>query len=157
MQGKRVAESRVVLTQAMGPTEANILGNVHGGLIMKLCDEAGGMAAIKHCRQPAVTVTVDSMSFLSPVHIGNLMTVEAEVTWTGTTSIETRVVVSAEDLLTGKVTHTNTAFFVYVALGENGRPTPVPPLICETEDEIRRCREAEERRSKRLQRAQKDI
>jgi len=157
MQGKRVAESRVVLTQAMGPTEANILGNVHGGLIMKLCDEAGGMAAIKHCRQPAVTVTVDSMSFLSPVHIGNLMTVEAEVTWTGTTSIETRVVVSAEDLLTGKVTHTNTAFFVYVALGENGRPTPVPPLICETEDEIRRCREAEERRSKRLQRAKKDI
>jgi len=157
MQGKRVAESRVVLTQAMGPTEANILGNVHGGLIMKLCDEAGGMAAIKHCRQPAVTVTVDSMSFLSPVHIGNLMTVEAEVTWTGTTSIETRVVVSAEDLLTGKVTHTNTAFFVYVALGENGRPIPVPPLICETEDEIRRCREAEERRSKRLQRAKKDI
>lgn len=155
MSGKRVAESRVALTQAMGPTEANVLGNVHGGIIMKLCDEAGGMAAIKHARLPVVTVTVDSMSFLSPVHIGNLMTVTAEVTWTGTTSIETRVVVLAEDLLTGKVTHTNTAFFVYVALDENGRPTPVPPLICESEDEIRRCREAEERRARRLQRTQK--
>ncbi|MBE2224938.1 MAG: acyl-CoA thioesterase [Anaerolineae bacterium] len=157
MEGKRVAESRVVLTQAMGPTEANVLGNVHGGIIMKLCDEAGGMAAIKHARRPAVTVTVDSMSFLSPVHIGNLVTVAAEVTWTGHTSIETRVVVTAENLLTGKVTHTNTAFFVYVALDKKGRPTPVPPLICETEDEIRRCREAEERRLKRLQRDHKDI
>lgn len=157
MQGKRVEESRVILTQSMGPTEANVLGNVHGGIIMKLCDEAGGMAAIKHARLPVVTVTVDSMSFLSPVHIGNLMTVTAEVTWTGTTSIETRVVVAAENLLTGEVTHTNTAYFVYVALGENGRPTPVPPLICETEEEKRRCREAEERRAKRLQRAQKDI
>lgn len=157
MQGKRVAESRVVLTQSMGPTEANILGNVHGGIIMKLCDEAGGMAAIKHARMPVVTVTVDSMSFLSPIHIGNLMTVTAEVTWTGTTSIETRVVVSAEDLLTGKVTHTNTAFFVYVALDANGRPTPVPPLLCESEEERRRCKQAEERRLERLKRAQKGV
>jgi acyl-CoA hydrolase len=157
MQGKRVAESRVILTQAMGPTDANVLGNVHGGIIMKLCDEAGGMAAIKHTRMPVVTVTVDSMTFHSPVHIGNLMTVTAEVTWTGTTSIETRVVVSAENLLTGEVTHTNTAFFVYVALDENGRPTRVPPLICESEEEKRRCREGEERRVKRLQRAHKDI
>ena len=98
-----------------------------------------------------------SVSTLSPVHIGNLVTVAAEVTWTGHTSIETRVVVSAENILTGKVTHTNTAFFVYVALDENGRPTAVPPLICGTEDGIRRCREAEERRTKRLHRSHKDI
>lgn len=157
MEGKPVRESRVTLTQVMGPTDANGLGNVHGGIIMKLCDEAGGMTAIKHARRPVVTVTVDSMSFLSPVNIGNLVTVAAEVTWTGHTSIETRVMVSAENLLTGKVTHTNTAFFVYVALDENGRPTPVPPLICETEEEKRRCQQGEERRLQRLQRVHKGI
>ena len=146
MEGRAVRESRAILTQVMGVTQANTLGNVHGGLIMKLCDEAGGMAAMKHARHPAVTVTVDSMSFLSPVHIGNLVTVTAEVTWVGRTSIETRVVVTAENVLTGQVTHTNTAYFVYVALGEDGRPTQVPPLICETEEEQARCRLGEERR-----------
>ena len=151
MEGRAVRESRVTLTQVMGVTQANTLGNVHGGLIMKLCDEAGGMAAMKHAHHPAVTVTVDSMSFLSPVHIGNLVTVTAEVTWVGRTSIETRVVVTAENVLAGQVTHTNTAYFVYVALGEDGRPTQVPPLICETEEEQARCRLAEERRQARLQ------
>ncbi|MBK6327950.1 MAG: acyl-CoA thioesterase [Chloroflexi bacterium] len=151
MEGRAVRESRAILTQVMGVTQANTLGNVHGGLIMKLCDEAGGMAAMKHARHPAVTVTVDSMSFLSPVHIGNLVTVTAEVTWVGRTSIETRVVVTAENVLTGQVTHTNTAYFVYVALGEDGRPTQVPPLICETEEEQARCRLGEERRQARLQ------
>jgi acyl-CoA hydrolase len=154
MEGKAIRESRVTLTQVMGPTDANILGNVHGGLIMKLCDEAGGMAAVKHARRPVVTVTVDSMSFLSPVHIGDLVTVEAEVTWVGRTSMETRVVVTAENVLTGEVTHTNTAFFVYVALDENGRPVPVPPLTCETEQEQQRCRQAEERRQMRLHQRQ---
>jgi acyl-CoA hydrolase len=156
-QGKPVGASRVTLTQLMGPTEANVLGNVHGGLIMKLCDEAGGMAAVKHARCPVVTVTVDSMTFLSPIHIGNLVTVQAEVTWTGHTSMETRVVVTAEDVMTGEVTHTNTAYFVYVALDENGRPSPAPPLICETEEERLRCQQAENRRQERLQRRHKDI
>ncbi len=152
MEGRRIHESRVTLTQVMGPANANTLGNVHGGLIMKLCDEAGGMAAAKHARHPAVTVTVDSMSFLSPVHIGNLVTVQAEVTWVGRTSIETWVKVTAENVLTGEVTHTNSAYFVYVALGVDGRPTAVPPLICETDEELARCREAEERQEARLRR-----
>lgn len=116
MDGKRPSDSQITLTQLMGPTDANTLGNVHGGFIMKLCDEAGGMAATKHARRPAVTVTVDSMGFHSPVHIGNLMTVRAEVTWVGRTSMETRVVVTAENVISGAVTHTNTAYFVYVAL-----------------------------------------
>jgi len=157
MEGKTVQESRVVLTQVMGPTDANLLGNVHGGHIMKLCDEAGGMAAIRHARRPAVTVTVDSMTFLSPVHIGDLVTVQAEVSWVGHTSIETRVVVMTEDLLTGKVTHTNTAYFVYVGLDDNGRPAPVPPLICLTEEEKLRCQQAEQRRAERLKRHQSEI
>jgi acyl-CoA hydrolase len=97
-----------------------------------------------------VTVTVDSMTFHSPVHIGNLLTVEAEVTWVGRTSMETRVVVTAEDVLSGVTTHTNTGHYVYVALGENGRPVPVPPLICETELEQERCRRAAERQALRL-------
>lgn len=152
MEGKRPSESQVILTQLMGPTDANTLGNVHGGFIMKLCDEAGGMAATKHARRPAVTVTVDSMTFHSPVNIGNLMTVRAEVTWVGRTSMETRVVVTAENVITGAVTHTNTAYFVYVALDEDGRPVPVPPLVLETEEEKARFARAANRQSLRLQR-----
>jgi len=151
MEGKTPQESQVVLTQVMGPAEANVLGNVHGGLIMKLCDEAGGMAAIKHARRPVVTVVVDSMSFHSPVHIGNLVTVKAEVTWVGRTSMETRAVVTAEDVITGEVTHTNTAYFVYVALDENGRPVPVLPLRCETEEDKARFERGAQRQAYRLQ------
>lgn len=157
MEGKPVSASRVTLTQHMGPGEANTLGNVHGGIIMKLCDEAGGMAATKHARRPAVTVVVDSMSFHSPVQIGNLVTFSAEVTWVGRTSMETRVVVHAEHLLTGETTHTNTAYFVYVALDTQGKPTAVPPLICETDDERERFARAVERQRYRLQQRERGI
>ncbi|MDX1413908.1 MAG: acyl-CoA thioesterase [Candidatus Promineifilaceae bacterium] len=150
MEGKRVADSKITLTQVMNVTDANILGNVHGGILMKISDEAGGIAAVRHASRPVVTVTVDSMSFHSPVHIGNLLQVSAAVTWVGRTSIETRVVVTAEDVIRGEVSHTNTAFFVYVALDEKGRPTPVPPLICETDDEKRRFEEGALRRARRL-------
>ncbi len=150
MEGKRVSESRVTLTQVMNVTDANVLGNVHGGLLMKVSDEAGGIAAARHACRPAVTVTVDSMTFHSPVHIGNLVTFSAEVSWVGRTSIETQVVVTAENVLTGEVTHTNSAYFVYVALGEDGDPTPVPPLICETDEERARFARGEARRERRL-------
>lgn len=152
MEGKRPSESQITLTQLMGPTDANTLGNVHGGFIMKLCDEAGGMAATKHARRPAVTVAVDSMAFHSPVSIGNLMTVRADVTWVGRTSMETRVVVTAENVITGDVTHTNTAYFVYVALDADGRPVSVPPLILESEEEKARFERAANRQAVRLQR-----
>ncbi|MCA9927475.1 MAG: acyl-CoA thioesterase [Anaerolineales bacterium] len=151
MQGKTPRASQVTLTQLMGPADANTLGNVHGGLLMKLCDEAGGMAAAKHARRPAVTVTVDSMTFYSPVHLGNLVTVQAEITWVGRTSMETRVVVNTEDVITGKMTHTNTAYFVYVALDSQGKPIPVPPLICETEEEKARFERAAARQAYRLE------
>lgn len=151
MGDKRVSESRVTLNQLMGPGHSNNLGNVHGGIIMKLCDEAGGMAATKYARRPSVTVTVDSMTFYSPVNIGNLLTVTAVVSWVGRTSMETRVTVTAENVLTGEVTHTNTAYFVYVALGDDGRPTPVPRPIYETRAEREQARLAEARRAYRLQ------
>jgi acyl-CoA hydrolase len=156
MQPKRGSESHVTLTQLMGPTDANVLGNVHGGMIMKLCDEAGAMAASRFSRRVAVTVSVDSMSFHSPVHIGDLVTVSAEVTWTGRTSMETRVVVTAENVLVGEVTHTNTAYIVYVALDEQGKATPVPPILCETEEELARYQRAAARQTRRLQDRQRD-
>lgn len=152
MNGRRVSESRLVLTHSMGVTEGNILGNVHGGVIMKLCDEAGAIAAMKHANRPVVTVAVDSMSFHSPVHIGNLVTVQAEVTWVGRTSLETRLVVRAEDLMSGTVTHTNTAYFVYVALDDEGGAFQVPPLICETDEERTQFEGGAARQARRLER-----
>lgn len=150
MEGKRSSESKVTLTQVMNVTDANLLGNVHGGLLMKLSDEAGGIAAARHAGYPCVTVVVDSMQFHSPVRIGNLVTFAAEVSWVGRTSIETRVVVSAEDVLSGEITHTNTAYFVYVALDDTGCPTPVPRLICESKDEKARFERGQARRERRL-------
>ena len=149
MGAKRVGESRVTLTQLMGPGDANTLGNVHGGIIMQLCDEAGGMAATKHARRPSVTVVVDSMAFHSPVHVGNLVTVSAEVTWVGHTSMETRIVVNAEEVLSGEITHTNTAYFLYVALDESGKPTAVPELILETDEEKERFERGAARQERR--------
>jgi acyl-CoA hydrolase len=156
LEGKTISQSRVTLTQLMGPGHANTMGNVHGGHIMKVCDEAGGMAAIKHARRPVVTVTVDSMAFHSPVHIGDLLTVTAEVNWVGRTSMETRVVVTAENVLSGRVTHTNTAYFVYVGLDEDGRPASVPPLICETDEDKARFERAAARQAYRLQMRQQE-
>ncbi len=156
MEGRTVSESRVTLTQAMGVTESNVLGNVHGGVIMKLCDEAGGMAAMKHARRPAVTVAVDSMSFHSPVHLGNLLTVQAQVTWVGRTSLETRMIVTTEDIMTGEVTHTNTAYYVYVALAKDGGTAEVPPLICETDEERALFEEGAARQEQRLARRRQE-
>lgn len=132
------------------------MGSVHGGTIMKLCDEAGGMAAVKHARRPAVTIAVDSMTFYSPVHIGDLLTVEAHITWTGRSSMETRVIVSAENPLSGAVTHTNTAYFVYVALGDDGRPTAVPPLLLETNEQKQLFANAEARQAYRLEQRRRE-
>lgn len=156
MDGRRVSESRITFTQPMGVTEANVLGNVHGGIIMKLCDEAGAFAAMKHARRPVVTVSVDSMSFHSAVNIGNLLTVTAEVTWVGRTSLETRLLVTAEDPMSGDVTHTNNAYFVYVALDEHSNPAPIPPLICETDEERRLFEEGAVRQAARLERRRQE-
>jgi len=153
VDGKPISASRVVIRQVMGPTEANVHGNVHGGIIMKLADEAGGVAALRHCRRSCVTVAIDSLSFLHPVRIGNLLTLHAEVTFVGRTSMETEVRVEAEDLLTGQVTHVASAFVVFVALDEHGRPAPVPPLLAETDAERQRMEQARRRREDRLRAA----
>ncbi|HYB72872.1 MAG TPA: acyl-CoA thioesterase [Candidatus Sulfotelmatobacter sp.] len=150
MEGRSIGASRVVISQVMGPTEANVHGNVHGGVIMKLVDEAGAVAALRHCRSRLVTVSIDSLSFLHPVRIGNLLTLHAEVTHAGRTSVETEVRVEAENMLSGQVTQVASAYVVYVALDEGGRPAPVPPLLAETDEDRRRMEQARLRREARL-------
>lgn len=147
---KPVRLSRVTLSQLMQLDHANLRGDVHGGWIMKLADEAGALAAMRHARARVVTVAIDQMVFREPIRIGDLVKLEAEVTYVGRTSIETRVEVIAEDPLTGNRTHTNTAYLVYVALDEHGRPVEVPRLLAETESEIRRMREGQGRQDHRL-------
>jgi len=149
---KSVADSRISLSQLMQPQYANLMGSVHGGWIMKLVDEAGGLSAVRHAQTQVVTVAIDQMSFHSPIRIGDLVTLEAEVTFVGNSSIETRVQVIAEDPLSGERTHTNSAYVVYVSLDSSGKPTRVPRLIAETEVEQRRMARGETRQADRLAR-----
>lgn len=145
-----VRESETTLSQLMLPTDANPHGNVHGGTIMKLADTAGGIAAMRHARCRVVTVMIDSMSFLEPVYVGDLVTIRARLTWTGRSSMEVEVTVEAEQVRTGRVTRTSSAYLVYVALDDDDHPCPVPPLLTETPEEQRRWQEAEARQAYRL-------
>jgi uncharacterized protein (TIGR00369 family) len=147
---KPLSASRVTLSQLMHPEHANLLGNVHGGWIMKLVDEAGALACMRHAQKKVVTVAIDSMTFREPIRIGDLIILNAEVAYTGRTSMEAEVRVIAENPITGEQTHTNTAWLVYVALNDEGTPTPVPPLLAETEEEKRKMTEALERQERRL-------
>jgi acyl-CoA hydrolase len=150
MEAKPVAESQVLLAHWMGPTDANGSGNIHGGTIMKLADEAAGLAAIKHSRTRVTTAGVDRMAFLVPVFVGELVTFKAMVNAAWRTSMEMGVRVEAENPLTGEVRHTNSAYFTFVALDDERRPTPVAPVAAATPTEQRRMREAELRRTNRL-------
>jgi acyl-CoA hydrolase len=138
----------------MQPQFANLRGAVHGGWIMKLTDEAGALAAIRHAQSEVVTVAIDQMSFHSPIRIGDLVILDAEVTYVGNSSVETRVQVTAENPVTGQRSHTNTAYLVYVALDTHGRPTRVPRLVAETDREARRMELGEQRQAERLARAE---
>jgi acyl-CoA hydrolase len=133
------------MAQMMTPLDANVAGNVHGGNIMKLADSASGVVAIRHSGRNCVTATVDRFEFFAPVFVGNLVTLYASLNYVGRTSMEVGVRVEAEDLRTGKKTHTNTSYFVMVALDGNGRPVEVPPLILETDEDRRRNEDARRR------------
>ena len=135
----------------MGVADANIAGNVHGGLILRLCDEVAGIAAVRHSGGRVVTAAMDRMTFLSPVYVGNLVTVKATVNAAWRTSMEVGVRVEAENVRTGEVTHTSTAYLTMVALDDDGRPAAIPPVRAETRDEERRAREAQLRRDNRLE------
>lgn len=134
----------------MQPEHANNLGNVHGGWIMKLVDEVGALACMRHAQRRVVTVAIDSMVFRQPIRIGDLIILNAEVAYAGRTSMEAEVQVQAENPVTGVRTHTNTAYLVYVALGDDGAPIPVPPLMAETEEEKQKMEQASKRQQRRL-------
>ena len=140
----------------MQPEHANLRGDVHGGWIMKLVDEAGALAAMRHAQCRVVTVAMDQMMFHEPIRIGDLVMLHAELTYVGRTSMEARVEVIAEDPITGAQSHTNTAYLVYVALDEERKPRPVPSLLPETETEIRRMREGKKRQAYRLANRRED-
>jgi acyl-CoA hydrolase len=134
----------------MGIADANSAGNVHGGVIMHLCDEVAGIAAVRHSGTRVVTAAMDRMTFRHPVYVGQLVTVKATVNAAWRTSMEVGVRVESENVRTGEVLHTSTAYLTMVALDDAGDPTEVPPLAPETPDEVRRAREAQLRRDTRL-------
>jgi uncharacterized protein (TIGR00369 family) len=149
---KTVAASKTVMSRTMLPSDANPYGNVHGGEVMKLIDAVAGAAATRHARARVVTARIDELSFLAPVYVGHLVTAKASVNHVGKTSMEIGVRVEAEDMLTGNVVHVASAYLVFVAKDEHGKPVPLPPLTAETDDERRRMKAAETRRSLRLHR-----
>jgi acyl-CoA hydrolase len=147
---KPPSESVSVLSRWMGIGDANMAGNVHGGVILHMCDEVAGIAAVRHSGLRCVTAGLDRMTFRHPVFVGALVTVKATVNAAWRTSMEVGVRVESENVRTGEVTHTSTAYLTMVALDEQGQPTTVPELKPETADEQRRVREAQLRRDNRL-------
>ncbi len=151
LPGRPVSESASEYSELALPNDANPLGDLLGGRVMHLVDMAGALAAMRHSRRPVVTASIDHMSFLHPVKIGQLLVLRSSVNRAFRTSMEVGVKVMVEDLQTGEVRHTSSAYLTFVALDEEGRPAPVPPVIPETPDQIRRYEEAGRRREYRLE------
>jgi acyl-CoA hydrolase len=149
-EGKAVRESISEYSELALPNDASGLGNVLGGKVMHLVDLAGAMAAMRHARRPVVTLSVDQLLFLHPVRVGELIVLRSSVNRVFRTSMEVGVRVTTEKLMTGERRHTCSAYLTFVALDENQKPTPITPVIPETEEEQRRYRQAGERRQYRL-------
>jgi len=150
MEAKTVKDSSITLVHAMMPHDANPAGNVHGGVVMKYIDTAAGVVATRHARCHVVTASIERLDFIHPVYVGNLLSLKASLNMVGTSSMEVGVRAETENLRTGEVRHTVSAYLTVVALDENGRPKRVPRLILESEKEKRRNREALRRREMRL-------
>jgi acyl-CoA hydrolase len=150
VETKPAVESRSILTRWMGLSDANAAGFVHGGVVMRLCDEAAGIAAIRHSGKRVVTAAMDRMTFLHPVGVGELLTCSATVNAVWRSSMEVGVRVEAESPRSGEKRHTSTAYLTMVALDDEGKPSAVPALEVTTDTEKRREREADVRRRHRL-------
>jgi acyl-CoA hydrolase len=148
--GRRVSESRTEMVEVVLPQDANVLGNILGGRVMHLVDIAAAIAAHRHCRSHVVTASVDHLDFRNPIRVGELIVLKASVNRAFHTSLETGVKVFSENVLSGERKHTTSAYLTYVAVDTEGRPIPVPPLICETSEDRRRFRDALARRKARL-------
>jgi acyl-CoA hydrolase len=150
LNGRPVSESVSVYSELALPNDANPLGDLLGGHVMHLVDMAGALAGMRHARRPIVTASVDHMTFLHPVKIGQLLVLKSSVNRAFRTSMEVGVKVMVEDLTSGVVRHTSSAYLTFVALDDTGNPTPVPPVIPETDEQKRRFAEAGMRRQRRL-------
>jgi acyl-CoA hydrolase len=146
MQGRKVAESEVVMLHLPMPDETNPAGSIHGGHLVKHIDNAGGIAACRHAKSHVVTAFLDRMDFLAPIHPGELIILKASVNAVGRTSIDVGVRVEVEDMTTGSARHAATCYLTYVALDERRKPKEVPPLILETDSERERHGKALRRR-----------
>jgi acyl-CoA hydrolase len=147
---KPASASRVEVVHLVQPGDANVMGTAFGGKVMEWTDVAAAMAAMRHARLPVVTASIDQLSFLAPVRIGQMALLHAQVTAVFATSMEIGVEVLTEDPGTGERRKCCDAWLTFVALGRDGRPTAVPPLLAESEDERRRERDARVRREARL-------
>jgi acyl-CoA hydrolase len=150
MQAKTVKFSRIIMAHMMLPQDANPAGIVHGGVVMHHIDEAAGVVAVRHAGSNAVTASIDRLDFHSPVFIGNLLIVKACLNLVGRSSMEIGVRVEAEDLVSGHIQHTASAYLTFVALDANHRPQPIPPLKLVGIEEKRRNADALARRQIRL-------
>jgi acyl-CoA hydrolase len=151
-QPLRIEDSRVEISELVMPEDTNVLGSVFGGRVMALIDKAGAIVAIRHCRSTVVTAAVDSIEFISPLKLGDIMNFKARLTQVFSSSMEVRVDVYGEDPRTGVRKLTTTAWVTMVCLGPDGRPVPAPPLLLETEEEKATAARAAERREQRLAR-----
>ena len=148
-----VHAARTTLSQIMTSLDVNLLGTVHGGVVMRMVDSVAGAAAGRHSRGPAVTVSMDEMVFLEPVRVGDLVHAHAQVNWAGRTSMEVGVRVTSERWNEiDPAVHVASAYLVFVAVDDDGRPRPVPRVLAEDDDDRRRYVEAEIRRQHRLSR-----
>lgn len=146
-----VRASRHESSALMMPQDENTRGHVFGGVILAMLDKTAAVCAMRHARLPCVTVSVDRVDFREPIMVGELIIMKGSVNLVGKTSMEIGVRVEAENLLTGVRRHTNSCYTTFVALDDDGRPTRVPPLICESEEDLRRQRAAMARRQRRLE------
>ncbi|MEA3332613.1 MAG: acyl-CoA thioesterase [Pseudomonadota bacterium] len=151
MEGKKVSESMVILSQVMLPHDANPAGNIHGGVIMKLIDNAAGVVAMRHARSNTVTASIDRLDFHYPVYVGDLITLTASLNMVGRTSMEIGVRVESEKMISGKNHHTASAYLTFVALNKEGKSFEVPPLILESDEEKRRQQNAQLRSTQRAE------
>jgi acyl-CoA hydrolase len=142
--------SQVTFADLAEPQSQNVAGTLFGGVLLGFIDRAAAFCAMKHAGRPVVTKSFDSVEFNQPIYIGELVVAKASVNFTGTTSMEVGVKVFAQNPITGEERHTNTCYATFVALGENGRPAPVPPVLAETDDERRRFEAGRRRREERL-------
>ena len=153
-QYKTVSESQHESSQLMMPQDSNNMGHVFGGVVLSMMDKTAAIAAIRHCRNPVVTASIDRVDFREPIHLGDLLVMKASVNFAGRTSMEVGIRVEAEDLVTGRRRHTNSCYLTFVAVDKNGRPVDIPGLKPETPEELRREKAAGERRKRRLEERQ---